>query len=49
MGALQKAVDAYLRGLFKDTNPCAIHVKRVMIQPQDMQLAWQIHGNKPWS
>lgn len=37
--ALQEASEAYLVGLFEDTNLCAIHAKRVTIQPKDMQLA----------
>ena len=39
VGALQDAAEAYLVGLFKDTNLCAIHAKRVMIMPKDIQLA----------
>ena len=39
MGTLQEATKAYIMGLFEDTNLCAIHAKRVMILPQDMQLA----------
>ncbi|KAL6454353.1 HHT21 histone H3.1/H3.2 [Candida maltosa Xu316] len=39
IGALQEAVEAYLVGLFEDTNLCAIHAKRVTIQKKDMQLA----------
>ncbi|GFZ10948.1 histone superfamily protein [Actinidia rufa] len=31
-------------GLFKDTNPCAIHAKRVTIMPNDIQLARRIRG-----
>jgi histone H3 len=38
--ALQEALEAYLIGLFEDTNLCAIHVKRVTIMPKDMMLAW---------
>ena len=38
-GALQEAVEAYLVGLFEDTNLCAIHAKRVTIMPKDIQLA----------
>ena len=38
-GALQDAAVAYLVGLFEDTNLCAIHAKRVMIMPKDIQLA----------
>ena len=40
--ALQEASEAYLVGLFEDTNMCAIHAKRVTIQPKDMQLARRI-------
>ena len=36
--AMQEAVEAYLVGLFEDTNLCAIHGKRVTIQPKDMQV-----------
>ena len=39
VGALQDAAEAYLIGLFEDTNLCAIHAKRVMIMPKDIQLA----------
>lgn len=42
--ALQEAAEAYLVGLFTDTNLCAIHAKRVTIQPKDMQLARRIRG-----
>ena len=37
--ALQEAAEVYLVGLFEDTNLCAIHAKRVMIMPKDIQLA----------
>lgn len=40
--ALQEASEAYLTALFEDTNLCAIHAKRVTIQPKDMQLARRI-------
>ena len=36
MGALQDAAEAYLVGLFEDTNLCAIHAKRVTIMPKDI-------------
>jgi len=39
MLALQEAAEAYLVGIFKDTNLCAIHAKCVTITPKDMQLA----------
>uniref|UniRef100_A0A8C5LNG4 Core Histone H2A/H2B/H3 domain-containing protein n=1 Tax=Leptobrachium leishanense TaxID=445787 RepID=A0A8C5LNG4_9ANUR len=44
VGALQEASEAYLVGLFEDTNLCAIHAKRVTIMPKDMQLARRIRG-----
>ena len=34
--ALQEASEAYLVGLFEDTNLCAIHAKRVTIMVKDM-------------
>jgi len=37
--ALQEASEAYLFGLFNNTNECALHAKRVTIMPKDMQLA----------
>jgi len=43
--ALQEAAEAYLVGLFEDTNLCAIHAKRVTIFPRDVQLARRIRGN----
>jgi histone H3 len=43
--ALQEATEAYVVGLFEDTNLCAIHAKRVTITPKDMQLALRIRGS----
>ncbi|CAB4263595.1 unnamed protein product [Prunus armeniaca] len=40
--ALQEVAKAYLVGLFKDTNPYAIHAKRVTIMPKDIQLSRRI-------
>lgn len=42
--ALQEASEAYLVGLFEDTNLCAIHAKRVTIQPKDIQLARRLRN-----
>ena len=42
--ALQEASEAYLVGLFEDTNQCAIYAKRVTIMPKDIQLARRIRG-----
>jgi len=44
--ALQEAAEAYLVGLFNDTNECALHAKRVTIMPKLMQLALCIRGEK---
>ena len=42
--ALQEAAEAYLVGLFEDTNLCAIYAKHITIMPKDIQLARRIHG-----
>nr|XP_003416455.2 uncharacterized protein LOC100666562 [Loxodonta africana] len=47
--ALQEACEAYLVGLFEDTNLCAIHAKRVTIMPKDIQLARRIRGERAYS
>ena len=44
--ALQEASEAYLVGLFEDTNLCAIHAKRVTIMPKDLQVARRIRGER---
>ena len=46
IGALQEAAEAYLIGLFEDTNLCAIHAKHVTIMPKDIQLARRIRGER---
>ena len=46
IGALQEAAEAYLVGLFEDTNLCAIHAKCVTIVPKDIQLARRIWGER---
>ena len=45
IGALQEAAEAYLVGLFEDTNLCGIHAKRVTIMPKDIQLARRMTTN----
>ncbi|CBN80243.1 histone H3, putative [Ectocarpus siliculosus] len=42
--ALQYAAEAYLVGLFEDTNLCAVHARRVTILPKDMHLAQRLRG-----
>ncbi|KAH7373177.1 hypothetical protein KP509_17G042700 [Ceratopteris richardii] len=43
--ALQEAAEAYLISMLEDSNLCAIHAKRVIIQPKDIQLARRIRGD----
>merc|ERR1712196_520253 len=44
--ALQESAEAYLVGLFEDTNLCAIHARRVTIMVRDIKLARRIRGEK---
>ena len=44
IGALQEAAEAYLVGLFEDTNLCAIHGRWMTIMSKDLQLARRIWG-----
>ena len=44
--ALQEASEAFLVGLFEDTNLCAVHAKRVTIMPKDIALARRIRGER---
>ena len=44
--AMQEASEAYLVGLFEDSNLCTIHAKRVTIMPKDIQLARRICGER---
>ena len=44
--ALQEASEAYLVGMFEDTNLSAIHAKRMTIMPRDVQLTRRIRGEK---
>ena len=43
---LQEVAEAYLVGLFEDSNLCAIHAKLVTIMPRDVQLAGRICGER---
>ena len=43
---VQGLQEAYLVGLFKDSNLCAIHAKQVTIMPKDIQLARRICGER---
>ena len=44
--ALQEASEAYLVGLFEDTNMCAVHSNRVTIMEKDILLARRIRGER---
>ncbi|KAI7844413.1 hypothetical protein COHA_002007 [Chlorella ohadii] len=44
--ALQEAAEAYLVGLFEDSQLCSIHAKRVTIFVKDMQLARRLRGDR---
>lgn len=44
MLALQESTEAYMIGLFEDTNMCAAHARRVTVFPRDMHLARRIRG-----
>ena len=46
VSALHEAAEAYLVGLFADTNLCAIHAKRATITPNDVRLARRVRGEK---
>ena len=46
LDALHVASEDYLIRLFEDCNLCAIHAKRVTIQPKDMQLARRLRGER---
>ena len=42
--ALQEATEAFVVGLFEDSNLCALHAKRVTLMPKDIQLARRVRG-----
>ena len=44
--ALQEAAEAFIVGIFEDTNLCSIHARRVTIMPKDLQLAMRVRGTK---
>ena len=46
MMVLQEAAEVYLVQLLEDSNLCTTHAKCITIQPKDIQLARQIHGER---
>lgn len=49
MMALQQAAEAFLVGLFEETNLCAIHARHVTVMHKNMQWALRLHrGPQRW-
>ena len=46
LDALQEGAEAFLVEIFQATNLCALHSKRVGIQPKDMRLAIELRGDR---
>ena len=46
VAAIQEAGEAYLVGLFEDSNLNAIHAKRITMMKKDMELARKIRGER---
>ena len=46
--ALHEGAKNYLIGLLEDVNLLALHVRRITVQPRDIQLARHIRGNVEW-
>ena len=44
--APQEVAEYYITNLFDDANLCALHAKRITLQPKDMQLAMRIRGER---
>ena len=44
--ALQEAAEYDITNFFDDANLCALHAKRITLQPKDMQLAMRIRGER---
>ena len=44
--AIQEATESYVISLLADTTLCAIHTRRVTIQPKDVQLALRLRGER---
>jgi histone H3/H4 len=43
---LQEAAEAYMVGMFEDTNLAALHAKHVTILPRDLALARRLRGDR---
>ena len=43
---LDELLETYLVGLFEDSNLQAIHGKRIVVEPKDIQMARRIRGER---
>ena len=48
LDALHEGMEAYMIGVLEDANLLAIHVRRVTVQPRDIQLARRIWEEPNW-
>ena len=46
MLALQEATEAFLVGLFEDSQLCSIHANRVTLMKKDFDLARRVRGDR---
>jgi histone H3 len=46
INALHETAEAYIVGIFEDSNLCAIHSRRQCIMPKDIQLARRLRGER---
>ena len=44
LSALQEAAESFIVNLLEEANLCAIHAKRITLQPKDITLARKIRG-----
>jgi histone H3/H4 len=44
--ALQEVAEEYIVFLFKDAQFCAVHAKRIIVQPKNLTLARRIRGEQ---
>ncbi len=44
LAAIQEAAEAYITSIFEDALLCAIHAKRITVQPVDMKLVMRIRN-----
>ena len=47
--AIHEGAESFMISLLEDANLLANHARRITVQPQDIQLAQHIRGDKDWS